>query len=149
MDTQQIKKALADTTREGFESSLKNTFSGKFQGFDISDFTENTKKSQCLRCNPPFVKPRGAAKFCADCKADGEQLETALVTNFQKHRKIVLLDRWCGGCDTMKTSAMMSKKLEICRKCAEMLKTTTGAEQRRIIAHILHNTEKKLRRAAR
>ena len=145
---QASEKASADTTRKGFESNLKNTFGGKFQGFGIFNSTESLEKSQCPKCSPPFIKPRGATKFCGDCKADGERLKASLLANFQKHRKVVSLDRWCAGCDTTKTAAMMSKKLEICRKCAEKLKTTTGAEQRRIIAHILHNTEKKLRRAA-
>ncbi len=113
--------------------------------FGISDSTENAQKMQCFKCNPPLHKPPGAMKLCPNCEAEAEQTAIAFFDNFRRHRTVYKLNRYCFSCSEWKTEAMMSKQLQICRICADKLKSKGATAQNNFIAHALNNFHKKLK----
>lgn len=136
MKTTVSKKAPAETTREGFQSKLNLTLDGKFKRFDVSNNTESLEKIQCPKCNPPFVKPRGAVKFCADCQADGEFIEKVLLKNLSKPRRVIKLHR-CIACEQNFALSKFSIYFGICRNCFADRKSPKVA--RRLAAQAVRN----------
>ncbi len=113
--------------------------------FGISDSTETAQKMQCFKCNPPLHKPPGAMKLCPNCEAEAEQTAITFFDNFRYHHKVIKLDRYCFACSSPKSEAMMSNQLQICRICADKLKSKGATAQNNFIAHALNNFHKKLK----
>lgn len=115
--------------------------------FSISDSTENTKKIQCQKCNPPLNKPPGATELCANCEAEEKQTAQTFFNNFKKHRTIKKIDCRCDHCNKPKAATMMSKRLPICRICENDLKSKGATAQNLFIARTLNNIHRKLKEA--
>jgi hypothetical protein len=121
---------------------------GKSKGFDVFNSTENTTKIQCHKCSPPLSKVQGEVRLCAECRAESAQTAQAFFDNFRRHRKTIKLDCYCYACDTPKSSAMMSRLIPICRKCAGELKAKGATAQSNFMSRATNNFLKGLKRAA-
>ena len=145
MTTTEKGKAPRRPTVKAFQSNHLIGFGGKSSGFDVFNSTEKAEKSQCSKCNPPLVLPKGEMIFCSDCRAEENAMRHTLLENFRRHRKVFILDRECVSCRKPKTGAMMVKRQNICRLCFAKISQSRGAVQSRMISSAVNNQYKRLR----
>ncbi len=135
-------------TTEGLSKNQNfNNAGGIAKGFDVFNYAENGGEKQCQKCNPPLHKLNGAIKLCANCESEQKQTVTTFFNNFRRHHKVIKLDRYCFACSSPKSEAMMSNQLQICRICADKLKSKGATAQNNFIARTLNNIHKKLKGA--
>jgi hypothetical protein len=147
MNIAENAKAPRVTTEGLSENQNQINAGGIEKSFDVFHDTETAAKLQCLKCNPPLVKPHGAPKLCPSCQIETDQTTEMFFNNFKRHRRIYKLDCLCFGCKARKTSAMMSKIFSTCRCCADELKAKGATAQSNFISRATNNFFRELKRA--
>lgn len=127
----------------------QNTFlitGGESKGFDFSDVTENTAKTQpeCDLCNPQINRCGSMLQLCEECTAAQTRLETELLAEIAKPRKAFRLHR-CSGCQRCVTPAKFSRGWGIYKVCVADVLSKSKLARSHFINRAVNNFHRMLK----
>lgn len=141
------EKAGYGGDRSSFKPKTFLIAGGNQKRFDVSNYAENHTKTQeaCDLCSPKSqIKSGVPVELCSNCTAAQIRLESELLAQFIRPRKVIRLHR-CSGCQRCVTPSRFSRDWGICKSCVADAQSKSKLAQSNFIERAVNNFRKSLR----
>lgn len=140
------RQTKAGATNTGFKPKTFLNAGAISNAFDVFNSKQNRSETQtiCDLCRPNLqTKTSSTARLCPNCTAAQNRLESELLAQLIKPRKIIRLHR-CSGCWRCVTPLKFSRDWGICKSCVADVQEKSKLARSNFIERAVNNFRKML-----